>query len=232
MSLSTPQSLRAAAMTALAAAALVLAGCGSSGDPTRGGPAGAQGPITVGYVVVQPSSAPIEQELPGRITAYQISEVRPQVTGVIRRRLFTEGSIVRQGQPLYQIDPSLYRAAATQAAANLQSARANAEAARTLADRYKPLAEMEAVAKQDYTERRRPGAPGRRRRSRRTAPRSRRAQINLRFTTRPRADHRPDRPLAVHRRRAGHRQPDRSADHDPAARSDLSSTSSNRPPTC
>jgi len=151
VSLSTPQSLRAAAMTALAAAALALAGCGSSTDPTRGGPAGAQGPITVGYVIVQQGSAPIQQDLPGRVNAYQVSEVRPQVNGVILHRLFREGSIVRQGQTLYQIDPSIYQAQAAQAAANLQSARANAVAARTLAQRYKPLVEQEAIAKQDYT---------------------------------------------------------------------------------
>jgi membrane fusion protein (multidrug efflux system) len=65
--------------------------------------------------------------------------------------LFKEGSIVRQGQTLYQIDPSVYNAQAAQAAANLQSARAQAEAARTLAARYKPLVEQQAISKQDYT---------------------------------------------------------------------------------
>ena len=130
-----------------------LTGCGNS-DPSsggRGGAGGAKGPTTVGFVVVQQGSAPIEQELPGRVAAFQVSEVRPQVSGVILRRLFQEGSIVRQGQTLYQIDSSMYQAQAAQAAANLQSARANAEAARTLAARFKPLVEMEAVAKQDYT---------------------------------------------------------------------------------
>jgi membrane fusion protein (multidrug efflux system) len=106
----------------------------------------------VGYVVVQQGSAPIQQELPGRVAAYQVSDVRPQVSGVILRRLFREGSFVRQGQTLYQIDPSIYNAQAAQAQANLQSARASAEAARTKASRYKPLAEMEAIAKQDYTD--------------------------------------------------------------------------------
>jgi membrane fusion protein (multidrug efflux system) len=101
--------------------------------------------------VIQQSSAPLEQELPGRVAAYQISGVRPQVNGVIQRRLFKEGSIVRQGQTLYQIDPSVYNAQAAQAAANLQSARAQAEAARTLAARYKPLVEQQAISKQDYT---------------------------------------------------------------------------------
>jgi membrane fusion protein (multidrug efflux system) len=135
------------------AAALTLAACGSGGSKTngRGGRGGPQGPVTVGYVVVQQGSAPIIQDLPGRVSAYQISDVRPQVNGVILRRLFREGSIVRQGQTLYQIDPSIYQAQAAQAAANLQSARANAEAARTQAARFAPLVKVEAVAKQDYT---------------------------------------------------------------------------------
>jgi membrane fusion protein (multidrug efflux system) len=133
------------------AAALLLASCGSADDKPGGGRGGQRGPVQVGYVVVQPTSVPLVQELPARVSAFEVSEVRPQVSGVIQRRLFTEGAIVKKGQTLYQIDPSQYQAAAAQAAANLQSARASAEAARTLAARYKPLAEMEAVSKQDYT---------------------------------------------------------------------------------
>ena len=81
------------------AALLLLAGCGQ-GDAQGGvgGPGG--GPIQVGYVVIHPSSVPVEESLPGRVAAFQISEVRPQVSGVIMRRLFTEGSIVGQGQTL------------------------------------------------------------------------------------------------------------------------------------
>ena len=74
-----------------------------------------------------------------------------QVSGLIRRRFFTEGALVRQGQPLYEIDPRLYRAAVGQAQANLQSARANAEATRIQAERYAPLAKIEAVSAQEYT---------------------------------------------------------------------------------
>ena len=137
-------------------AILLLAGCGG-GDSTgqkggRGGRGGPGGPAQVGFVVVQQGSAPLEQELPGRVAAYQVSDVRPQVSGVIQRRLFREGSIVRQGQTLYQIDPSIYAAQQAQAAANLQSARASAVAARTRAQRYAPLAKMEAISKQDYTD--------------------------------------------------------------------------------
>ena len=134
---------------ALVAAFGLLTAC-SSGEAERGGRDGQ--PAQVGYVVVQASSVPIENSLPGRVAAFQISEVRPQVSGVILRRLFAEGSVVRQGQTLYQIDPSIYQAQVAQASANLQSARASAEAASARAARYKPLAEMEAVSKQDYTD--------------------------------------------------------------------------------
>jgi len=135
--------------------ALALAACGSGHDSAghggRGGRGGSMGPATVGFVVVQQGSAPLEQELPGRVAAFQVSEVRPQVSGVVQRRLFREGSVVRQGQTLYQIDASVYNAQAAQAAANVQSARAQAEAARTLVDRYRPLVEQQAISKQDYT---------------------------------------------------------------------------------
>ena len=139
---------------AVAAALLLLAGCGGSEkDPAGpGGRGGQRGPANGGYVVVQQGSAPLQQELPGRVAAFQVSDVRPQVSGVILRRTFQEGSVVRQGQTLYQIDPSIYAAQQAQASANLQSARASAVAARTKAQRYEPLAKMEAIAKQDYTD--------------------------------------------------------------------------------
>ncbi|WP_433911158.1 efflux RND transporter periplasmic adaptor subunit [Sphingomonas yabuuchiae] len=129
-----------------------LSGCGGEkGGGATKGRGGAQATPTVGFVTVQPTNAPIVTELAARTSAFESSDVRPQVTGVIRRRLFTEGSLVKRGQPLYEIDPRLYRAAANQAAANLQSAQANAEATRTLAERYRPLAQIEAISKQDYT---------------------------------------------------------------------------------
>ena len=134
---------------------LLLTACGGAHDPRgargAGGHGDHNGPVTVGYVVVQQGSAPLEQQLPGRVAAYQVSQVRPQVSGVILRRLFSEGSFVRQGQTLYQIDPSVYNAQAAQAAANVQSARAQAQAARTLVDRYGPLVKQQAISKQDYT---------------------------------------------------------------------------------
>jgi membrane fusion protein (multidrug efflux system) len=174
----------------LLAAVTLLAGCGdgSSAQNSRMGSAadrgGARGTATVGFVIVQQGSAPLTQDLPGRVTAYQISDVRPQVNGVILRRLFREGSLVHQGQTLYQIDPRVYQAQAAQASANLQSARANAEAAQTLAARYKPLVAQEAIAKQDYT-----NAVAQARQAQAAVAQNsaalRSAQINLRFTRVP-----------------------------------------------
>jgi membrane fusion protein (multidrug efflux system) len=111
-----------------------------------------RGPPQVGYVVVAPTAVPIMTSLGGRTVAYEESEVRPQVTGLLRQRYFAEGGTVRAGQPLFRIDPSLYQAAVNEASANLQAARATAEAAAVKAERFRPLAEMEAIAKQDYTD--------------------------------------------------------------------------------
>lgn len=158
--------------------ALALAGC-SSGDEEKGGQRGAP---EVGYVVAAFSAVPTQTELSGRVVASQQSEVRPQIAGIVRRRLFTEGSYVRAGQPLYQIDPAIYRAAANEAAANVAAAQATAEAARVRADRFRPLAEMEAVSQQDYTD-----ALAQARQAEAAVAQNRArldsAQINLRFTT-------------------------------------------------
>ncbi len=105
-----------------------------------------------GYVVMAAQTVPLEIELTGRTAAFETSEVRPQVSGVIKARKFTEGGLVRQGQTLYEIDPSLYRAAVAQAEANLANAQATQAAAEAKAARYKPLADIEAVSKQDYTD--------------------------------------------------------------------------------
>jgi membrane fusion protein (multidrug efflux system) len=132
-------------MTALALS-LLLAGCGAKQDKK-------DPPVPeAGYVVLAAQTVPLAVELTGRTTAFEISDVRPQVSGVVKDRLFTEGSIVQQGQTLYDIDPSLYRAAVDQARANLLNAQANRAAAEAKADRYKPLADIEAVSKQDYTD--------------------------------------------------------------------------------
>jgi membrane fusion protein (multidrug efflux system) len=175
--------MRPALMPAMMAGALALGlgGCAASDDAAK---RGQQGTPEVGYIVVQPTAVPLVSEIAGRTNAYQTSEVRPQVSGVIRKRFFTEGSYVRKGQPLYQIDPSLYRAATNQASANLTSAQALADAARIKADRYKPLAADQAVAAQDYTD-----AAAAARQARAAVDQNRAAlntaQINLKFTTVP-----------------------------------------------
>ena len=138
-----PSAIRRGGLVALLYA---LAAC-SGGDKDFQRP-----PPQVGFYVAQPSTVPLSVTLGGRTVAYETSEVRPQVTGLIQKRLFTEGAYVRAGQPLYQIDASLYRAAANQAQANLQSARASEDAATVKANRYKPLAEAQAVSQQDYTD--------------------------------------------------------------------------------
>jgi membrane fusion protein (multidrug efflux system) len=170
-------------VASLSVALLGGAGCSSEADPA-GGPNGRGGPATVGYVVVQPGAVPLLTELGGRTVAVETSEIRPQVNGLIRRRMFAEGSYVRQGQPLFQIDPSLYQAAVNQAAANVASARATAEAAQARADRYRPLAEIEAVSKQDYTD---AAAQARQARASvaQTGAALQTARINLRFTSIP-----------------------------------------------
>jgi membrane fusion protein (multidrug efflux system) len=172
------------ALAAISIGLFALSACGARDNAAKGGRRGQQGTPEVGYIVVQPASVPMVTELAARTNAYQTSEVRPQVSGIIRKRFFTEGSFVKKGQPLYQIDPSLYRAATNQAAANLTSAQASAEAAKIKADRYAPLAKEQAVAAQDYTDaaaaaRQASAAVAQNRAALETA------KINLRFTTVP-----------------------------------------------
>ena len=126
-------------------AALALAACGSKA------PAGPDpnAPAQVGVVVVRTEPVTLTAELTGRTSAFLVSEVRPQVGGVIKARLFQEGSNVRAGQPLYQIDPATYRASLDSAIASLAQAQAAANSARLKANRYTELVAINAVSKQD-----------------------------------------------------------------------------------
>jgi len=132
---------------ALAAIALTLAACGQG----KGGAAGQGhgGPTPVGVIVAKTEPVTLTSELTGRTSAYLVSEVRPQVSGIVKARLFQEGGYVRAGQALYQIDPATYQAAYNSAAAGLAQAQAAATAAKLKADRYKGLVEINAVSKQD-----------------------------------------------------------------------------------
>ncbi len=103
----------------------------------------------VGVVTITPQRAVLTAELPGRTLPFAISDVRPQVSGILKERLFTEGSRVTAGQPLYQIDAAPYRAAYDSAKAQLASARATLTTARLKAERYKSLRKDKMISQQD-----------------------------------------------------------------------------------
>lgn len=137
------------------ALALVLAACGGqSQQQGAGAPGGAGGqqaaPPPVSFIVVQQQAVPLTSELPGRLSPYESSDVRPQVNGIILERLFTEGDMVRQGQPLYRIDAAPYRAAVASARAALTRAQATIANSEALARRYGELVKINAISKQDY----------------------------------------------------------------------------------
>ena len=119
----------------LALVAMTLAACGQQQQPHMP-------PPVVGVVVIKRQPVPLSAELPGRTDPYAVSEVRPQVSGIILHRLFTEGSTVKAGQPLYQIDPAPYQAAYDNAKAALATAQAKAK-------RYAALVKANAIAPQD-----------------------------------------------------------------------------------
>lgn len=103
----------------------------------------------VGYIVVQPQRQAVSTELPGRTTAYLSADIRPQIGGIIQKRLFKEGAVVKQGQALYQIDPASYQAAYDSARASLLKAEATLNSSRLKAQRYAELDKIDAVSKQD-----------------------------------------------------------------------------------
>ena len=144
--------LWAPALTACAlATSLALVGC--SKDPKEGQPAGAQQqmpPTEVGVLVAQPQNVEQSVELSGRTTAFEISEVRPQTSGVVLKRLFAEGSFVREGQALYEIDSSTNRTTVDNAKAAIARAEANLGVLRVKEGRYRQLVGTNAISKQEY----------------------------------------------------------------------------------
>ncbi|HJV95353.1 MAG TPA: efflux RND transporter periplasmic adaptor subunit, partial [Albitalea sp.] len=139
-------------------AAMALTACGS-----KDGAAGAQGaaggasgaaagppPPEVGIVTVAPRSVGLTTELPGRLEASRVAQVRARAAGILQQRLFREGSDVKAGQALFRIDDAPYRAAYQSAQAALARAQANLVQASAQAERYKPLVEANAISKQDY----------------------------------------------------------------------------------
>lgn len=139
-----PRSLWLPSAAALAVA-LVLAGC----SPSQADAGHGEHPApVVGVITVQPQDVVLDTELAGRTAAYQIAEVRPQVSGLVQARSFGEGSEVKAGQALYQIDPARYESALDSAKATLAKAEANLTATKLRAGRYDELAGIEAVSKQ------------------------------------------------------------------------------------
>ncbi|MEG3087704.1 efflux RND transporter periplasmic adaptor subunit [Sphingomonas sp. PB4P5] len=125
----------------------LLAACGGSQDAQQQPLAG---PPQVSVITVQRQAVTLSSELPGRTTAFETSEVRPQVAGLILARLFQEGDLVRRGQPLYRIDPQPYVVQVASARAALARARASIASSANLQRRYGELVKINAIAKQDY----------------------------------------------------------------------------------
>jgi membrane fusion protein, multidrug efflux system len=141
----------------LAASGIVLVSLLGSGCSKTASAPPAMGPPEVAVVTVKPEQTVLTTQLPGRASAYLTAEIRPQVNGIIKSRLFQEGSIVHAGQILYKIDPAPYEAAFGQAKASLATAEAdlvtseaNLPSLKSRADRYRELVAIHAVGQQDY----------------------------------------------------------------------------------
>jgi len=139
---------RRAALLAVATTALVLAGCGRDAGGGAQAASAAAAPPEVGVVTLTQRPLSLANELPGRVSASLVAEVRPQVGGIVQTRAFTEGSDVKAGELLYQIDPSTYRATLQSADAAIAKAEANLVVARAKSERYKELVGIDAVSKQ------------------------------------------------------------------------------------
>ncbi|HRD33575.1 MAG TPA: efflux RND transporter periplasmic adaptor subunit [Rhodocyclaceae bacterium] len=130
------------------AVALAVLATACSREGSQASAAAAPPPPSVGVFVAQAADIPLVTELPGRTAPYLIAEVRPQVTGLVKQRAFKEGSEVKAGELLYQIDPATYKAAHDTAKAGLARAEANLTAAKLKASRYAGLAKIDAVSQQ------------------------------------------------------------------------------------
>src|ERR671923_188506 len=137
---------RLIAAVGVLAAGMMMSGCGKK---TAAGPPPA-GPPEVGVVAVAPGRVTLTTELSGRTSAHLVAEVRPQVGGIVQKRLFTEGSDVKADQVLYQIDPATYQSAYNSARAALARAEANLIPARLREERFRDLVKIKAVSQQDY----------------------------------------------------------------------------------
>lgn len=142
-----PSHQRIWAPTALGLA-LLLAACGQGSAPAAG--PGAPPPAEVGVVTVKLTDVGLVTELPGRLEASRVAQVRARAAGIVQKRLFTEGSAVRAGQALFQIDASPYQATLASAQASQAKAEANLMQATAQAERFKPLIEAKAISQQEF----------------------------------------------------------------------------------
>jgi len=126
----------------------ILVAC--SGQKEAAPPGAGMPPAEVGVVTLKTEKVTLSRELPGRTSPYLMAEVRPQVTGIVKERLFTEGGLVKAGQPLYQLDDATYRADVTSAKAALARAEATLETATLNARRSAELVKIDAVSRQDH----------------------------------------------------------------------------------
>lgn len=129
--------------------ATLLAACGPSGT-TPAGPPGSMPPAEVGVITVTPGDIGLITELPGRLEASRVAQVRARAAGILQKRLFREGSDVKAGQPLFEIDASPYQAVYASAQANVAKAEASLIQASAQAERFKPLAAAKAISQQEY----------------------------------------------------------------------------------
>lgn len=138
-----------ATLSTLGLAAL-LAACGDKAAAPPAGPGAGMPPPEVGVLTVTPGEVGLVTELPGRLEASRVAQVRARAAGILQQRLFREGSDVKAGQPLFEIDASPYQAAFDSAQASLAKAEANLTQASALAERYRPLAEAKAISQQEF----------------------------------------------------------------------------------
>ena len=141
---------RSAVAGAVVVTLSLLAACGQQAAQGAGPGGGAPPPAEVGVVTVAPKAVGLATELPGRLEASRVAQVRARAAGILQKRLFTEGSDVKAGQPLFLIDSAPYQATAASAQAVLARAQANLTQASAQAERYKPLMEANAISKQDF----------------------------------------------------------------------------------
>ena len=128
---------------------LALVACGPQPPPAKGGPPGGRPPATVGVVTVQPGNVALTTELPGRLEAWRVAQVRARVPGIVAQRLFTEGGLVKAGQPLFQLDDAAYRATLASAEAAVARAEALLAQAQAQLQRNQPLADARAISAQE-----------------------------------------------------------------------------------